>query len=150
MADFTGAFFDATFSANPADAVTGAPFQAGVLSFPADAVVGALWIVVTTGPTPVPPTITYVTPPGQVPQNGSIVFDITDVDSGYTAFIFARMQDASQEVVFDGALFAAYYATSSRVAIANGYRYTVRRHGGWPSDFTIRANAIDTTGADLV
>lgn len=48
------------------------------------------------------------------------------------------------EVVFDGTAFApAYAALSSRVAITNGFRYTLLRASGWPASPTITAPPTD-------
>lgn len=97
------------------------------------------------------PTVSYVSPtPGSsIDPTDPIVLDVTDVDTASLpgTFLFMRAVDGSQEVAWDGAAFSSNYATSTRVAIPDGFRYTLRRAGGWPiGGITIRSNVIDDTG----
>lgn len=60
-------------------------------------------------------------------------FDVTD-DTGelLMMFVTALFPDGTCECVWDGDAFTPRYsATSSRVAVDCGYRFTVRRAGGW-------------------
>lgn len=81
--------------------------------------------------------------------NQSVQFDVTD-DSGEFARILVVVRFAltgQEELVHDGDSFVGYYsANSSRVIIANGYRYSVLRFGGWSEAPTIRVFPIDASG----
>jgi hypothetical protein len=96
------------------------------------------------------PVVSNVTPPEGTPiaRTASVFFDVTD-DSGIfrRIIVTASFLDGSSEVVHDGDNFATRYAAaSSRTVIPDGFRYRVRRNGGWPYGPTIRAFAIDTSG----
>ena len=96
------------------------------------------------------PTVSFVSPsPGAaIETNDPIVVDVVDEDTAdLSVFLFAALSNGAQEVVWDGSAFALYYSGSTRAAIANGYRYTIRRNAGWPNGpVSIKANAIDDTG----
>lgn len=108
---------------------------------------------------PVPPVTPDTTPPQvgnfdpavgtEILSSQSISFDVTD-DSGAFARIFVAALFAAtgqQELIHDGDAFVGFYSpNSSRVPIANGYRYTVTRAGGWESTPTIRVFPIDSSG----
>lgn len=110
-------------------------------------------------PPPVPPPVVDTTPPvvsgfdpapgTQITRTQAIDFDVTD-DSGLFARIFVVAFFKStgvQEVIHDGTGFVGFFtATSSRVVIANGFRYTVLRSGGWTEAPTIRVFPIDAAG----
>jgi hypothetical protein len=85
----------------------------------------------------------------QIAASDSIAFDVTD-DQGSFARIFVGVefvQSGDQEIAHDGTTFTGRYVqASTRVAIANGYRYTLRRLGGWTSAPKIRVWPIDTAG----
>lgn len=101
-----------------------------------------------------PPVVSAFDPaPGaQIQRTAPIEFDVTD-DSGSFARIFVVAlfkATGAQEVVHDGDAFVGFYtATSSRVPITNGFRYTVARFGGWPAAPTIRVFPIDAAGNEL-
>lgn len=109
-------------------------------------------------PNAVEPEVTIVSPTnGELGLTDAIVFDVTDDEGEFHAvFVWVNLLDiGSSEVVHDGDSFAArYVALSSRAAIADGYRYTVRRSGGWPQpvlatatpQLEIRIKAIDSAG----
>lgn len=98
-----------------------------------------------------PPVISNVTPaPGsQLLKNAPIGADVTD-DGDFSRVIvvveFATL--GTKEVVHDGDGFSANYSGSSRTAIANGWRYSVVRTGGWPASPTLRVFAIDADGQE--
>jgi hypothetical protein len=53
------------------------------------------------------------------------------------------------EVVYDGAAFAPQYVAGSLlIGISGGYRFRIRRTGGWPGAPTILTKIIDTTGLE--
>lgn len=97
-----------------------------------------------------PPTIAYITPPGPVDPPDVIVIDALDADSpAPDTFLFVRLAGGGiVDVVWDGAAFTPQYATSLRVPVANGHRFTLRRLGdGWPpGSITFNGHAFDDTG----
>lgn len=53
------------------------------------------------------------------------------------------------EVIYDGAAFAPLYAAQSSIlSISGGYRFRLRRAGGWLGAPTILVKAIDTAGLE--
>lgn len=76
-----------------------------------------------------------------------VFFSITDDSADFRRVLVLIEQDGVTELVHDGDAFVAPYAVlSSRSVIANGFRYRVRRTGGWQSDVTLRVFAIDKSG----
>lgn len=97
-----------------------------------------------------PPVVDNYDPlPGTtIAATDTISFDVTD-DSGSfcSVMITASFPDGSWEVVHTGDAFAPRYAAgSSRTVIANGFRYTCRRAGGWPASPTIVSFPVDAAG----
>jgi hypothetical protein len=78
---------------------------------------------------------------------GIIAFDVTDDSGRTTALVRAIFPEGTVETVFtenDG--FSALYRRGSvRIPIAGGYRYMIRRQGGWAK----AAVRIDVTATDL-
>jgi len=127
-----------------------ADYPAQTLDVPIDVVqVGGI-----TPPAPdtTPPTVTYVSPtPGaQLDVDGSVVVDVTDNLDRLARAIFALAiaETGVTELVHDGTAFTArYVAGSTRSAIADGYRFELRRTGGWPDgSITVRVFASDLDG----
>lgn len=80
-----------------------------------------------------------------------IGIDVTDSNGDLGRVIITARIDAFgiEEVVFQGDRFAsAYAARSTRVAIANGFRYTISRSAGWPGSPSIDVYAVDATGTE--
>lgn len=83
----------------------------------------------------------------------ALSFDVTEESGEFckimvTAFFAAT---GEWEVIHTGDQFAPrYIAGSSRVPIANGFSYTVRRTGGWLSSPTLQTFAIDAAGNESV
>jgi hypothetical protein len=84
----------------------------------------------------------------------SLSFDVTD-DSGdfKKILLIVRFPDGSSEVVYGapGAPggFEPFYSTYSQVsAIANGYRFIVRRQQGWPAAPTLLPVLLDEAGSE--
>lgn len=90
------------------------------------------------------PTVVNQTPsPGSTIYPGDTVsFDVTDV----RPFLFLEVQVdlARREVIHDGDQFLNPYLTSIRVPIPGGWRYQVRRSGGWNAGPTFRVRVYDT------
>lgn len=111
-------------------------------------------IVMHGGPDPgagpsTPPTITVVSPgAGQVlERNGVVTFEVTDPEGLRNTIVWVEIAGA-WEVVWggDASGFAPAYESSTRGAIANGYRYQVRRTGEWTASPRFHALAFDTEG----
>jgi len=108
---------------------------------------------------PAPDTVAPVvqnfapTPGTLIASTAPIDFDITD-DSGLFArnLIAVAFSDGTQELVYDGASFTARYLAGSTVLPTtvgpdSGFRFTVRRTGGWiGTTITVRAFAVDRGG----
>lgn len=100
-----------------------------------------------------PPASAVVSPaPGtEITAATPIVFDVTD-DSGLMRRVLVAVYYAATgitELVHDGDTFLGRFMACSRVAIENGFRYTVVPSGGWTSSPTIRIFAIDRTGKEV-
>lgn len=74
-----------------------------------------------------------------------IQFDVTD-DVGFARVMVVVTQGTILEVVHDGDSFAPTFAGSFRVAIPGGWRYSVRKTGGWAASPTFKVHAIDSSG----
>lgn len=80
--------------------------------------------------------------PGSTISPGATVsFDVVDV----RAFLFLEVQvdQAQREVIHDGDSFLIPYLGSIRFAIPGGWRYQVRRTGGWVVGPTFRVRVYD-------
>ena len=80
-----------------------------------------------------------------------IMFDVVDTDASLTLVVPIIIIDpnVAGELVHDWTLSqfaAAYAANSSRLVIANGFRYTFRRLNGWTSPPSLRVWAVDSAG----
>lgn len=97
-----------------------------------------------------PPSVVFVEPtPPDLPSPGrSIVVEVSDADGFAALILAAEYGTGAYEVVHDGDKFAQVYAAqSTRVAIAGGFRFTMKRAGGWFGDrVTIRVFAVDAFG----
>ena len=99
-----------------------------------------------------PPVIDNFDPDENVAisRTDPVAFDVTD-NSGQFATIIVHvrfLEDGLCECAYNGLSYESRYAAgSSRVGIANGGRFTVRRTGGWastPIQFII--TAVDAAG----
>ena len=88
-----------------------------------------------------------------IESDDSISFSITDADSGgvFSIIVVAasfQNEDGSErvDIIHDGDVFRVGYVSSTRLAITNGWRYTVVREGGWPSTPKIEWFVVDEDG----
>jgi hypothetical protein len=91
----------------------------------------------------------FVPPIGTViGRTDPIQFDVTDEIELASIFIIARYNDGSAECVWNNTSFLPrFLAGSSRVPITDGYRFTVRRTGGWiTTPIIVDIVAVDTSG----
>lgn len=80
-----------------------------------------------------------------------ISFDITQGSNPLLdIFIAVKMAGTNlYEVAFDGHAFAPLYIAQSRqLSISGGYRFILRRTGGWAGAPSVLTKAIDTSGLE--
>lgn len=99
----------------------------------------------------VAPVVSNVSPAdgATLKSDTAIQFDVTDDSGSLSAvFISARyVSSGEHEVVHDGDQFATrFVALSTRTSISGGYRYTLRRSGGWPAAPNLLVKALDASG----
>ena len=78
-----------------------------------------------------------------------ISFDVVQGSNPFLDIVILAQfpSEGLYEVVFDGAAFSPLYAQQSRQqSISGGYRFLLRRTGGWPGAVTVKTKAIDTAG----
>lgn len=96
-----------------------------------------------------PPLISNCLPlPGvAIAKTDPVQCDVTD-DQGFALImVMARFPDGTCECLYDGIAFAPRYAAgSSKVVILDGFRFIMRRTGGWLGPtFDIEFVAVDTS-----
>lgn len=101
-----------------------------------------------------PPVVSNVSPPSGQPilPDTPLQFDITDAD-GFVLIIPMIMLDPYRlpEPVTDNlTAFTPLYVASTRVAITDGFRYTLRRKGGWTTQPELVIWAVDINGTIYV
>lgn len=116
------------------------------------------------GAPPTPPIVPDTTPPvvdnydppqdTAISPTASVSFDVTDNLGEFHCIMITVFYPGTLtwEVIHTGTGFAPRFnAGSSRVPITNGYRYTVRRRGGWlSSPFQVFPFAVDSDGNENV
>jgi hypothetical protein len=76
-----------------------------------------------------------------------IFFDVTDNSGQFASIIIAIKQGDATEVVHDGTDFLEPYDDlSGRSNIAEGFRYRIRRSGGWVDRVVQSAFVVDAAG----
>ena len=96
------------------------------------------------------PVVTLVSPlVGSVESAGAVVVDVTDADLR-RVFVVARFPSTGkEELVHQGDRFTTdFNGQSTRAPITNGFRFTLRRSGGWPASPIIEVYAFDATGRE--
>jgi len=110
---------------------------------------------VVSGTTPGVPTVSATPSSGSTIDGAqALQFDLTDSVGLSYQTIFARFPYEPTrpcEVIYsEGLGFCSPYSDlSSRSSISGGYRFTVRRMGGWPSDPTIYVDGANSTGVSF-
>jgi hypothetical protein len=83
-------------------------------------------------------------------RSSSVSFDVLDEVALRRVLVLVRL-GASTYCVHDGFVFRDRFAVmSTRSAIAGGFRYTVKRDGGWIEAPTFEVLAIDTSGNEAI
>lgn len=97
------------------------------------------------------PVVTLVSPlTGQVEGAGALIVDVTDNVQLGRVFVVVRFPAiAREELVNQGERFTPdYNGQSTREPIAGGYRFTLRRSGGWPASPLLDVYAVDASGTE--
>jgi len=83
-----------------------------------------------------------------IARTDPVQFDVTDETGIAAVFIIARYNDGTSECVWsDNNFQARFLAGSSRVEITDGYRFVIRRTGGWlNTPIIIDISVVDTSG----
>ena len=78
----------------------------------------------------------------------AIVFDVLDETALIFQDVLVEFADGTYEVVWDGTKFSAQYsASSSRVTVSGGFRFSIVRGGtGWLAGPTFKVNVVDAGG----
>ena len=99
------------------------------------------------------PIVEYISPEDTATLLAAdpIIFTVTDPTGNLGRVVVAAILHSTvvHEIVHDGISFAQNYANlSSRVTIAQGFEFTVRRNSGWPlgTRVSMRVWAVDTGG----
>lgn len=92
------------------------------------------------------------TPGTVVGPSDPIAFRVTDAAAAlgrvFVSAAFAALQ--VEEVIHDGDDFRGPYTASTRIAVAGGWDFAVRRRGGWPASPSLRVHALDAAGNEAV
>lgn len=95
-----------------------------------------------------PPRITFALASGTtIGRSQEIVVDIEEetlLRASVIMVLFASQ--GAYEVAWDSSGFAPMYSDSQRTPLVDGYRYRLRRNGGWYATPTVRALAVDGGG----
>ena len=102
----------------------------------------------------IPPSTTLVSPAADsvLAATTPIVMDVTDSDGSFTRILvvvtLAPSPNAGQALlVHDGDGFLPGFRNfSSRITIANGFRYSIRKDLGWTTSIAVDIFAFDDTG----
>ncbi len=99
------------------------------------------------------PAISNVSPAemSELEEDTTIGFDVTDAGTLALVLVYVVLPSGDTEVIHDGSDFTARYgAESTRETITDGWRFAVRRNGGWPlsqgGTLSIRVSASDAGG----
>jgi hypothetical protein len=96
------------------------------------------------------PTVSNFDPPlgTVIERTDPIQFDVTDISGIASVFVVSWYADGTSECVWDGNSFAPRFLIgSSRVAITDGYRFVIRRTGGWlNTPISLSVRAVDSAG----
>lgn len=102
-------------------------------------------------PDTTPPVVSgFVPAPGtQLGLHDPVQFDVTDTSGSLRAVIaaVAFTTTGAVELAYDGTEFTPRYRNSTVQPIANGYRFSLRRVGGWAGDsIDVKVIAVDPSG----
>jgi len=99
----------------------------------------------------VPPVVTLISPlDGRIEPSTEVVLEVTDNTGLRRVLLAARFpSNGLEELVHTGDRFTARFAQgSTRLAISGGWRYSLKRAGGWDRNLELDVYAIDTSGTE--
>jgi len=104
-------------------------------------------------PPSTPPFVgNFIPPQGQfIASNTFLTFDVIDPDGFRLVLLTASFPSMNiYEVIHDGEAFGPNYndGNSGRVAIEDGFHFSILRKGGWPTSPTIVPFVIDVFGTE--
>lgn len=85
----------------------------------------------------------FPAPNATIYPGDTVSFDVFDIRPLF--FVEIQVDQIRREVIHDGDTFVDPYQTSVRIAIPGGWRFQVRRSGGWVAPPTFRVRAYDTS-----
>lgn len=140
---------------------TAPSFQSGLGGDSVEFIVPGFEEVVSSTPPPVPdttpPVVSNVSPVAltNIQPTTEVSFDVTDETGLVCVMVYVLYPDLGDaELVHDGATYMPrFISLSTRVPIVDGFRYTLRRSGGWKvapgvaqPNIDIRIRALDAAG----
>ncbi len=96
-----------------------------------------------------PPTVTDFDPaPGvELDSDSAVSFTISDASGAYAGiFVSVAFATGDVETAFQGSSFRGRYGGSARIAVPGGWRFTLRRSGGWQARPTLLIDVVDAKG----
>lgn len=141
------------FSLTPLDAELDAGGVNWIIEAPASAYPAAYdgdLIAERAAPSITVPSIHSFTPAPPISKTQTLGFDVTLSDSSLFSLIsivvaYDGVED--EESPYDGEDFSPLYDGDSYVeAITNGYRFHLKRRGGWPGNPTVKVRAVSASG----
>lgn len=97
-----------------------------------------------------PPSVTVVSPAAgsTITVATPLVVDVVDAEGHLqTTVVSISFDDSTEaEVAHNGSIFSSRYLGSTRTAIANGFRYSLVRVGGWRASPRLHVYAFDSKG----
>jgi hypothetical protein len=103
-------------------------------------------------PEPTTPVVDNVDPPAgtAIAPADPLSFDVTDPDGFAAILLSAEFPNVpGEELVFNGTNFTEPYAAgSTRVAVAEGFHFELRRAGGWPGPPSLTVYPFDSLGTE--
>jgi hypothetical protein len=77
--------------------------------------------------------------------------DVTEETAFRRILLFIQYTNGDTDVVYDGDGFTPYFAPeSTRSIISGGFRFSIKRLGGWPASLTLKVYAYDQSGNEGV
>lgn len=92
------------------------------------------------------PVVTIVSPPpGNISPDTAFVVEVTDNSGEFNIVVLdVTYPDGRSEAIYDGVDFKPFYRPRSSVqTIPNGFRFSIRRTGGWPASPSFRIDPRD-------
>lgn len=106
--------------------------------------------VVLAGDNTVPQVVATPASGTPISPSDAVQLDVTD-ETGLRRVIIMVQISNERYVVHDGDVFCGFFSNlSSRVAIPGGWRYSIKRSGGWSSSPAFYVSAVDQGGNEAL